>query len=137
MEQFPKTPKPRLFEFVKHYYILKFRRKNYNLNIKLKMKYTSILVIAALFAASTSEPVNAVLLAKKKKEDEMKFDSCLQGSGNVCLAVFFRNLGERLLTELQIAQLIRACFGLRGFRMLCGCSCPRSCRFCWLTPTPT
>ena len=33
------------------------------------MKYTSILVIAALFAASTSEPVNAVLLAKKKKED--------------------------------------------------------------------
>merc|ERR1711957_425217 len=40
-----------------------------NLNIKLKMKYTSILVIAALFAASTVEPVQAVLLAKKKKED--------------------------------------------------------------------
>merc|ERR1711865_1208901 len=40
-----------------------------NLNIKLKMKYTSILVIAALFAASTVEPVQAVELAKKKKED--------------------------------------------------------------------
>merc|ERR1712031_136812 len=40
-----------------------------NLNIKLKMKYTSILVIAALFAASTVEPVQAVQLAKKKKDD--------------------------------------------------------------------
>merc|ERR1712166_301532 len=40
-----------------------------NLNIKLKMKYTSILVIAALFAASSDVSVNAVALDKKKKED--------------------------------------------------------------------